>query len=100
MAQLDFSKFHDRLDSIDTLEYVGKVRKIVGLGIESSGPIADIGTLCRVYRKTGSGYVHAEIMGFTDSKMLLMPTAICGGWCRQPRGVHQAAAGGGGERAP
>lgn len=73
MAQLDFAKFHDRLDSIDTLEYVGKVRKIVGLGIESSGPIADIGTLCRVYRKTGSGYVHAEIMGFTDNKMLLMP---------------------------
>lgn len=74
MKQIDFAKYHERLDSADTLEYVGKVKRIVGLGIASTGPMADIGTLCRVYRKQGDErFINAEIMGFSDNMMLLMP---------------------------
>jgi len=73
MTGIDFAKFRNELERIDTLEYVGKIRKIVGLGVESTGPMADIGTVCRIYKKRGNEYIDAEVVGFTEDRILLMP---------------------------
>ena len=52
----------------------GKVVKIVGLTIESVGPKARLGDLCRIYPDEGSrDYVIAEVVGFHDSQLILMP---------------------------
>lgn len=53
---------------------LGKVLNVVGLTVESAGPDATLGDICRIYTdsdKTGS--IMAEVVGFRDGKTLLMP---------------------------
>lgn len=53
---------------------LGKVVKIVGLTIESVGPDANLGDVCRIItRDDSAGYVNAEVVGFRDKKVILMP---------------------------
>lgn len=55
------------------ITYYGKVDKIVGLMIESTGPLANIGDVCRIYTGQGNRIVQAEVVGFRESRVLLMP---------------------------
>ncbi len=52
---------------------LGKVAKIVGLTIESIGPDAKLNDLCEIYVPDNSMPVYAEVVGFKDSRVLLMP---------------------------
>lgn len=53
---------------------LGKVVKIVGLTIESVGPDAKLNDLCRiVIDKEKDLSVMAEVVGFRDKRLLLMP---------------------------
>ncbi|WP_017727311.1 flagellar protein export ATPase FliI [Halalkalibacterium ligniniphilum] len=52
----------------------GKVTQVVGLTIESKGPQASIGDLCYIITgKHGQTKVRAEVVGFRDEHVLLMP---------------------------
>lgn len=52
----------------------GKVSTVVGLTIESLGPEARLSDLCRIYLdKDMEEYVMAEVVGFRDSRLILMP---------------------------
>lgn len=52
----------------------GKVVKVVGLTIESIGPKARMGDLCKIYpNEEMEDYVIAEVVGFQDSRLILMP---------------------------
>lgn len=53
---------------------LGRVVKMVGLTIESLGPDANLNDLCiiRSHEKKGE-YVFAEVVGFRDKQVLLMP---------------------------
>lgn len=53
--------------------HYGKVTKVVGLTIESVGPPCKLGDLCEIRSKDGSSQVKAEVVGFRDSSVLLMP---------------------------
>ena len=53
---------------------LGKVVKMVGLTIESVGPDANLGDVCKnISREDESVYVKAEVVGFRDKRVLLMP---------------------------
>lgn len=53
---------------------LGKVVKVVGLTIESIGPDAKLNDLCRIYiDREKDEYVMAEVVGFKDNRLLLMP---------------------------
>ena len=52
---------------------LGKVSKIVGLTIESIGPDAKLNDLCKIYSPDKSQSMFAEVVGFKDSRVLLMP---------------------------
>lgn len=53
---------------------LGKVVKIVGLTIESVGPDANLSDVCKIRsRKDSDKYVKAEVVGFKDKRVLLMP---------------------------
>ena len=66
----------DLLETARTAESIrlrGKVNHMVGLVIESNGPPVSVGELCEI-RNTGlSDSVDAEVVGFRDNKVLLMP---------------------------
>lgn len=52
----------------------GKVAKVVGLTIESIGPEARLNDLCKIYLdKDRVEHVMAEVVGFRDSHLILMP---------------------------
>jgi len=73
MKTIDFIKYHNVLENIDTLEYAGRVTKIVGLAVEASGPASKIGDICEMYTLNRDRSVRAEIVGFRDGHTLLMP---------------------------
>ena len=63
--QLAYRNYYTRL---------GRVEKVVGLTIESVGPDAKLKDLCRIIIDRGKGeYVMAEVVGFRDKRLLLMP---------------------------
>jgi len=63
----------DRVVRCDPCNYLGKIDKIVGMMVESTGPNTTVGELCRIHNPNGSGYVNAEVVGFRENKVLLMP---------------------------
>ena len=52
---------------------LGKVVKVVGLTVESIGPTAKLNDLCQIISLDGTVKVDAEVIGFRDDRVLLMP---------------------------
>src|SRR6056297_3172697 len=66
------SKYKNIIEEVDSIQFTGKVERIVGLTIESHGPEVQYGELCRI--KIGDGeYLWAEVVGFNKNKVILMP---------------------------
>lgn len=64
--------YQRQLEEMDDTIHSGRVSQIVGLTIESLGPTTNIGDLCFIQPRSGQG-VPAEVVGFRDQKVLLMP---------------------------
>lgn len=73
MATMNFQKYHEAVRKTNLIEYKGKVTKVVGLTIESSGPEVNIGELCLVNTSHHKKNIYAEVVGFRENKVLLMP---------------------------
>ena len=65
-------KIH-RVRNAETISYTGKIENIVGMSIEASGGRAAIGDICRIYNGESGGQVMAEVVGFKNDRILLMP---------------------------
>ena len=67
-------KYNKVLDEV-FFRKLGKVVNVVGLTIESAGPDARLGDVCRIIPngKEESDPIMAEVVGFKDKKTLLMP---------------------------
>ncbi len=66
----------DRYDALlerSLVKHLGKVTKVVGLTIESIGPEAKLNDLRIIKSNSGAGTVKAEVVGFRDDRVLLMP---------------------------
>ncbi|KUP33432.1 flagellar protein export ATPase FliI [Bacillus halotolerans] len=64
----------DCIEMTDSYKRYGKVKRVIGLMIESKGPASSIGDLCLIYAKGQSGKViKAEVVGFQEENILLMP---------------------------
>jgi flagellum-specific ATP synthase len=51
----------------------GRVVQVIGLVVEGSGPRSAIGDLCHIMHSPESRPIPAEVVGFRENKMLLMP---------------------------
>lgn len=63
----------ERVKAVNPLKVSGKVIQIVGLVVEGYCPTATVGTLCELTPLGGGLPVPAEVVGFRDSRALLMP---------------------------
>ncbi|MBS1844236.1 MAG: flagellum-specific ATP synthase FliI, partial [Actinobacteria bacterium] len=61
------------IDSADLVVRRGRVRDVIGLIIEASGLEAEVGEVCRIETGRHRPPVPAEVVGFRDSRTLLMP---------------------------
>ena len=74
---LDLQRAVASVAASDPLRRVGRVSRVVGLLIEAAGAPASVGELCRI--ETSGGFLPAEVVGFQDGRLLLMPyRAIAG----------------------
>ena len=72
MVDIDLSKYHMLLEQ-SYEKRLGKVAKVVGLTLESIGPAAKLNDLCHVITKDTNQIINAEVVGFRDDRVLLMP---------------------------
>ena len=63
----------------ETIRHTGKIENIVGMSIEASGSKAAVGDICRIYSDESSGQISAEVVGFKNDRLLLMPYADMSG---------------------
>ncbi len=68
-----------RIEAAETISRTGKIENIVGMSIEASGGRAAIGDICRIYSKESGKQVLAEVVGFKNDHVLLMPYANMSG---------------------
>ncbi len=61
------------LSNFSLYSYQGKVGKIVGMTIEATGIECSIGDVCSIELESGKQKILAEVVGFRDSRVLLMP---------------------------
>lgn len=69
---IDFEKYND-LCNRSYEKQLGKVVKVVGLTIESIGPDANLKDLCLIVSQDKKHSIMAEVVGFRDDRILLMP---------------------------
>ena len=67
-----FDKYLETTSRVDPIKCVGRVVKVQGLLIESRGPAAIIGEMCRVDAPKGRGLIQAEVVGLRDDIVQLM----------------------------
>ena len=70
---VDLTKYHACLESDCPIRAVGRVTNVVGLVIEAHGPVSCLGTVCDIYNSNKNTTIAAEVSGFKDNKVLLMP---------------------------
>ena len=68
-----FEKYNTVLSDFDPIKYTGRIQRVKGLMIESLGPHGMVGELCHINVPKGRGTVPAEIVGFSEEAVQLMP---------------------------
>ncbi len=66
--------YSERLTEVPELVVEGRLSRMVGLTLEAVGCRAAIGSRCRIETKNGR-MIEAEVVGFSDARIFLMPTA-------------------------
>ncbi len=67
------------LDQIDPISCRGRVVQVVGLTVEVTGLASRLGEMCFIFPDRGQNPVSAEVIGFRNDRLLLMPLADLGG---------------------
>ncbi len=66
-------RYLEIIKGTETRKTIGRVVEIIGLIIEADGPATSIGDLCYIYPNFGSEAIWAEVVGFRQNRILLMP---------------------------
>ena len=62
-----------RVQGAQVVRNHGRVVQLIGLVIESEGPLAAVGEICRIESARHDGSTLAEVVGFRNHHVLLMP---------------------------
>lgn len=72
MSVIDFDKYRKLLDKNYEKE-IGRVVKMVGLTLEALGPSSSLNDVCYITCDSQTGTKLAEVVGFRENRILLMP---------------------------
>lgn len=70
--KIDLRKYAEKMEKETLYTFEGSVKQVVGLCIEANGPSVSVGDLCYI-NTSGDEYLKAEVVGFTDNRVFLMP---------------------------
>lgn len=66
-------KYSYTIDETEVIKMNGRVVRVVGLIIESEGPLVQLGEHCYIKMINSSKKIDAEVVGFNEDRILLMP---------------------------
>jgi flagellar protein export ATPase FliI len=72
-APLDVAKYRRLVEEVLPMRATGRVSKVIGLAIEVQGLNASVGELCDIIPAKGQGRMPAEVVGFHDDRVVVMP---------------------------
>jgi flagellum-specific ATP synthase len=73
MSNWNLQSYLHVLSSVNPIKMNGKVTQVIGLTIESQGPDVKLGDICHIFSAQQTKPIEAEVVGFKDNKVLLMP---------------------------
>lgn len=76
--ELDWEALRRRLRRSEAVCASGRVTGMVGLVIESEGPPACMGDICHIECGGADGAVRAEVVGFREHRLMMMPLGDIG----------------------
>ncbi len=65
-------KYLEQTEHVDPVKCIGHVQRVQGLLIESRGPQAVIGEICRIDAPKGAGIIRCEVVGLRGETVQLM----------------------------
>ncbi|MCP4133641.1 MAG: FliI/YscN family ATPase [bacterium] len=68
-----FDKYLNVIENLDSIKCTGVVTKVRGVVIESAGPVAAVGEVCKIIIPRGNGVISAEVVALKEDKVQLMP---------------------------
>lgn len=69
---IQWDKCQEALQSCQPIKMEGKIVKVAGIVAEANGPGMSIGSLCCIKNSSGQN-MQAEVIGFNDKKVIVMP---------------------------
>lgn len=63
----------DKVENVRLIKQYGTVNRVAGLVVESKGPAVPIGSLCRIESPETQSSIPAEVVGFKENVLYLMP---------------------------
>jgi len=70
---LDLSRYIDSFNSVRLSKDIGKITRVTGFLLEGYLPGAWLGSVCKIFPSSGTDPFLAEVVGFKDRSVLLMP---------------------------
>ncbi|OGC22111.1 flagellar protein export ATPase FliI [candidate division WOR-1 bacterium RIFOXYB2_FULL_42_35] len=77
--KIDFDKYHKAVDRAELVKVIGKVVQVVGLIIEAQVGGVSVGDLCSIRIEKENRLAYAEVVGFREKNVLLMPLGSTSG---------------------
>src|SRR5262245_28416858 len=68
-------KYYALLQERSALAHEGRVVQVTGLSIEVEGLGLGVGDVCTIHPEVGGNWISAEVVGFRDDRLILMPFA-------------------------
>jgi flagellum-specific ATP synthase len=90
MAVLDLSPYLGAIVEAPLLRRRGRVVQVIGLSIVAEGLPVQLGEICHIYPTEGQR-ISAEVVGFRDDRVILMPFSEMHGVRRVARSIAAVA---------
>lgn len=75
LEMIDLSQYQKLLDQLSPLRINGRVVQVIGLSIEAEGLRLQVGEICHIYPERDGRRISAEVVGFKNDRLILMPFA-------------------------
>jgi flagellum-specific ATP synthase len=68
-----FAQLQQAIETATPIKTCGNVTQVVGLVVEANGPVAQLGCICDIHGSENEQPVMAEVLGFREHTVLMMP---------------------------
>jgi len=73
MSVIDFKKYQRDLSQVSTYKVKGRVTELIGLVVRAVVPTVQVGEMCFIEPVNDRPRIRAEVVGFQQNEVLLMP---------------------------